>query len=188
MRSGQYLNQVKVLAEKTGMFYAFGKTIDYEGGDYGIAILSKFPIVEQHFYKLPFVDNKEEKRSLLVCKIDVGEAQMINIGTTHLSSSNEQSRVLQTKRIAELQRESAFDFLTGDLNAEINSKSVEQLKTTFDLETRFMNQMTIPAYKSDKKIDFMIRSINSTIKIIRQDTYQMNALSDHNLMISDITL
>ena len=34
----------------------------------------------------------------------------------------------------------------------------------------------------------MIRSINSTIKIIRQDTYQMNALSDHNLMISDITL
>ncbi|MDM1514674.1 hypothetical protein HX055_18350, partial [Myroides odoratimimus] len=40
MRSGQYLNQVKVLAEKTEMFYAFGKTIDYEGGDYGIAILS----------------------------------------------------------------------------------------------------------------------------------------------------
>ena len=43
----------KILADKTGMNYFFGKAIDHDGGDYGVAILSKFPVSDPKIYLLP---------------------------------------------------------------------------------------------------------------------------------------
>ena len=186
MRSGQYLNQVKMLAVKAGMYYSFGKTIAYDGGDYGVAILSKFPIQEEHFYKLPHIEITEEQRGILVCKMDMGNSRSLSIATTHMSSSHEESRVVQAKRITEIQKALSFDLLTGDFNAILTSKPLNELSSVFSFDSRFDKQMTIPAYQSTKKIDFITKSKDSKVQIVRQDTYQMNALSDHNMIISDI--
>ncbi len=43
-RSGKQLHEAQVIAEKTGLQASFGKAIDFSGGAYGIAILTKYPI------------------------------------------------------------------------------------------------------------------------------------------------
>ncbi|CDG20248.1 Endonuclease/exonuclease/phosphatase [Xenorhabdus poinarii G6] len=63
------LDQAKEIARKTGMYYSFGKSLDMEGGSYGNAILSKFPIEKTMVFKLP--SGSEEPRSLMISKINV---------------------------------------------------------------------------------------------------------------------
>ncbi|ULT41286.1 endonuclease/exonuclease/phosphatase family protein [Niabella defluvii] len=59
-RSGK-VNQAAQLALKTGLksFY-FAKAIDHDGGDYGVAILSKYPLSDMKTYRLPMDSATQE--------------------------------------------------------------------------------------------------------------------------------
>src|SRR5688572_22879546 len=43
-RSGKELDQAEAIAKSCGMYFCFGKALDFAGGSYGVAILSKYPI------------------------------------------------------------------------------------------------------------------------------------------------
>ncbi|MEO7823076.1 MAG: endonuclease/exonuclease/phosphatase family protein, partial [Gemmatimonadaceae bacterium] len=58
-RSGK-VDQLAVLSRLTGFHAAFGKTLDYQGGDYGIAVLSRWPINRDSLIRLP-VDPPQER-------------------------------------------------------------------------------------------------------------------------------
>ena len=51
-RSGN-VDQPAVLAAQTGFHVAFGSALDYDGGKYGVAILSRWPIVSDTLFHLP---------------------------------------------------------------------------------------------------------------------------------------
>jgi endonuclease/exonuclease/phosphatase family metal-dependent hydrolase len=51
-RSGS-VDQPAVLADRTGFHVAFGSALDYDGGKYGVAILSRWPIVSDTLVHLP---------------------------------------------------------------------------------------------------------------------------------------
>src|SRR5712664_4245268 len=42
----QGVDEIAELARMTGMEYAFAHNLDYQGGQYGVAILSRFPILK----------------------------------------------------------------------------------------------------------------------------------------------
>lgn len=52
-RTGKDVHQARDLAEKLGMEWHFSKAIDRDGGEYGDAVLSKYPILEKRSYRLP---------------------------------------------------------------------------------------------------------------------------------------
>lgn len=54
----------------TGMFAAYGKTIPYKKGYYGIAILSKYPMAKIERKYLPKTENGKEQRAVLVADIE----------------------------------------------------------------------------------------------------------------------
>ncbi|MEC4113444.1 endonuclease/exonuclease/phosphatase family protein [Myroides pelagicus] len=185
-RSGEHLNQVRALAQRLDMYYSFGRTIDYEGGQYGIAILSKFPIASEHFYRLPKGELKEEARGLLVNEIVLPEGRLV-IGTTHLASNSNKSRTLQAKAITEIQQSQPMMLLTGDFNAEEGSEPLKVLAKEFSFDSRVADQLTIPVVNSKKKIDFIVKSKESHLSIEKHHTHALNGLSDHNLIITDVT-
>ena len=187
-RSGITLNQIEELAKRTRMFYQFGKTIDYEGGDYGIGILSKYPILSSVLYPLPSKVQSEEKRGLLICTLDIGTGRQLIVATTHLGSQSNESRVLQAREIIRLSKDKKIDLLTGDFNAVATEEPIRILKEEFVFDSRFKEQNTIPTEKSYKKIDFIVKSHFSKIEILRQSVYSLESLSDHNMMLSDFTL
>src|SRR5690606_28018267 len=55
-RSGKF-NQAEEIARRLGMSFFFAKAIDHGGGDYGVAILSKFPMSETAIHSLPTEPN-----------------------------------------------------------------------------------------------------------------------------------
>ena len=108
------MDTMKLLSEATGyQHYAFFKAIPFQGGEYGIAILSKYPILETELYTLESGSN--EQRVLGRAAIDV-EGETIQFFVTHLSYESLELRQTQFAEVNEILK--GFDnfILTGDFN------------------------------------------------------------------------
>ena len=108
------MDSMKLLSESSGLpYYTFFKAIDLQGGEYGVGILSKYPIVETHRTEL--YSGGEEQRVLGHAVIDV-DGTLINFLVTHLSFEAKSLRDVQFAAIAE--KVSGLDnfIITGDFN------------------------------------------------------------------------
>ena len=88
------VDQPAELARLTGRHSAFGKALDYQGGQYGVAILSRWPIRRDTLMHLPVepvqtrAGGSHEPRGVLHATIDApgGALEVLN---THLDASAE---------------------------------------------------------------------------------------------------
>ncbi|RYF88582.1 MAG: endonuclease/exonuclease/phosphatase, partial [Chitinophagaceae bacterium] len=156
-RSGSTINQAEELAKKTGMYFHFGKAIDFGGGGYGVAILSRYPISEARVYPLTSIkDRKGEPRVLLTAMIKLPSGKEIRFANTHLDSEkNSENRLAQTKDINVIASKDMLPvIITGDFNAYPGSAEIKLMDEVFK---RTCNECgpTIPADKSTKSIDFI---------------------------------
>ncbi len=87
-----------LLADKTGMAYAFGKNIDFQGGDYGNGVLTKFPILEERNLHYVMI-RPGEQRGLLQLVLDV-RGQEVVVMNTHIDyRQDDAERVLNVAEI-----------------------------------------------------------------------------------------
>lgn len=108
------IDQPKKLSELTGMpYYVFVRAIDYQGGQYGTLILSKYPIVSSEVIPLESWD--KEARALGHAVIDVDGTQ-IDFFNTHLSFEDKSLRGLQFLEVSEKTDLCENFILTGDFN------------------------------------------------------------------------
>jgi len=120
------------LADLTGLTYAFGKTVDYQGGDYGNALLTRFPIFEERnflFKKFP----EAEQRGVLLLVLGIA-GEEIAVADTHLDSQGNDS--LRVAGIVDLESilkgySSRPTILCGDFNDIPSSRVVTQLKEAY---------------------------------------------------------
>lgn len=155
-RSGMR-NEAALLAEKTNMHYYFAKAIDYDGGDYGVTILSKYPLSGTTTYKLPsLAGTGGEPRVLATATINVNGKEIL-FACTHLDAQrNDTNRVLQINAITEiLQKEQRPIVLAGDLNAAAGSKVINVLDNNFSRTCMTDCGFTIPVEHPNKTIDFI---------------------------------
>lgn len=97
-RSGKDLDQAKTLAEMTGMNYYFAKALNRSNGDYGVAILSKFPIKSTSQVSLPGAEGTTaELRTIGLIEVELENKKKIYFGSTHLDHLTDQSRLEQAK-------------------------------------------------------------------------------------------
>lgn len=90
-RSGR-VDQVAELSRLTGMHGVFGRTLDYQGGGYGIALLSRWPVTQDTLIHLP-VDPPQERaggsrepRGVLRARVAAPGAPLYLLNT-HLDAS-----------------------------------------------------------------------------------------------------
>ena len=69
-RTGK-VNQAAELGRLTGMEAVFGQAMDYQGGGYGLAVLSRWPIIQDETYPLE-APGAREPRVLLLTRIQPG--------------------------------------------------------------------------------------------------------------------
>jgi endonuclease/exonuclease/phosphatase family metal-dependent hydrolase/Icc-related predicted phosphoesterase len=134
------------LAEKTLKHRVYGASIVYDGGKYGLGVLSKEQPLRHYSVVLP---GREEQRQLLV--VEFGK---FVLGCTHFSLT-EADRLQSVELI---RREAAKTnkpfFLAGDLNAEPESAEIKALQKDFDLLSN-PKHFTFPANKPKECIDYI---------------------------------
>jgi endonuclease/exonuclease/phosphatase family metal-dependent hydrolase len=107
------------LASLTGMYETYSASVSYQGGKYGIGILTREKPVSWEIIRLP---GSEERRSLLIL-----ELKNLVICCTHFSLT-EEDRLASVKIInAALKKFSKPVFLAGDFNAVPESEVIKSI-------------------------------------------------------------
>lgn len=111
------VDRPKEIGLATGMNYFFSKAFDYQGGGYGNAILSKFPIEESLGLQLPGVTGTPapEVRSLAMATVKIDEFNKIVIAGTELdaAATDEQHRLKQVTDILAETKDIAYPMIFG---------------------------------------------------------------------------
>lgn len=159
-RSGR-IDIVKELAERTGLEHTvFGKNIDYQGGDYGNATISRFPVKKSK--NVRFEQLGVERRSILTTLIDVNGFSLL-LMNTHLDYSGDDSeRVLFARKardevIPRFQANAVI--FTGDFNDVPDSRTYRivtgYLKDSWTGLKDAEDGFTFPSDVPEKRIDFI---------------------------------
>lgn len=179
-RSGKVF-QLRALAEKLGMHYYYGKAIPYEGGGYGVGILSKYPLSETRTVMLPKIEGfKGEDRVLALAKVTLPGGKTVYFGSTHLDVSKEENRVLQAKAIAEVSAAlKAPVIIGGDFNSTDDKAPMKELAGFFrDAST--LKAPTIPVIRPKRRIDYILYAPAADFDVQQEEVLTAdNYGSDH---------
>ena len=180
IRSGKSSNQAEVLGEMTGMHVFFSKGIDYQGGEYGTAILSKYPIKQAERFELPNLEGlKSEPRTLAVVTVEV-EGRPLRFANTHLDYTNAENNLLQVNEILEVFEEGRLPVvLVGDFNALPESASIRLLDQHFIRSCTENCGFTIPQIHPNRTIDFIMVSKDAPFEVIDHRVIDEPYASDH---------
>lgn len=178
-RSGR-IDEAQVMADALGMYATFARAIDFEGGKYGVALLSREKPLSVERYPLP---NNSEPRVLLVCEfVDK------YVACTHLSyERNEHEAPVGIINGAARKATKPF-FIGGDWNDEPQSVLLNDLRKTFAI----LSDDYVLSYPADVPtmcIDYIAAYNNAAVAqpvVTLQHLANEPTASDHRPLIVDI--
>jgi endonuclease/exonuclease/phosphatase family metal-dependent hydrolase len=176
-RTGR-IDQTAELARLTGFHGRFGKAIDHEGGEYGQAILSRFPTKDPIAHTLPGMPAREQRIAFEV-RVTVDGRQMSFV-TKHL---DHQEPLLREKQAAKLNEMfGSVDrpvVIAGDLNATPESKPIKLLAARWTVATADAALLTYPSGKPSKQIDYILFRPEKHFRVIAAKVLDEPTASDH---------
>lgn len=149
-------DEIAELAAMTQMEYAFAPNLDFQGGKYGVAILSRFPIKSTDHRM--FENKREaERRGMLRVEVEV-DGQKLNFVTTHLDYQFEDGRLFETQQMLRFLEDVKGPLIVvGDFNDVPSGSAYQLMRTKFDdawvASGVAANGFTYPADKAVKRID-----------------------------------
>lgn len=184
------VDQPAELARLTKMHVAFGANIELQGGHYGNAILSRFPIARQKNHLLPSFGGGEQ-RGVIEAEIALPKPNppLLLLATHFDYRTDDQERLASVKFIQELvaRHDDQPALLAGDLNATPASKTLELLATVW---TRVNEKplATIPVHSPKRQIDFILYRPPARWKVIDVQVLDEAVASDHRAIFSELEL
>lgn len=156
-RSGKQSHQARELAEKLGMHYHFAKAVDRSGGDYGVAVLSRFPILKAESFRLPLSPgSKGEIRAAAVIHVNLFGEEVVFM-SAHLDHLTDADRSLQVEELNRIiSSKSKYPLIFGaDLNMRRNNPVIALLEKEVYFNCRDC-PFTFPADKPVETIDYLM--------------------------------
>lgn len=183
------VDQPAELARLTGMQVVFGANIELQGGHYGNAVLTRWPIVHSENHLLPNVDDGEQRGVLLV---DVAPPQQaaVRLLATHLDHRrDERERLASAKMINRLIEKHGEQpaVLAGDLNATPESQTLSELRKAWT-PVNEAPLPTIPVARPARQIDFVLYRPAGRWRVIEVRVLEEAVASDHRAIFAVIEL
>ncbi len=171
------------LAELCGMDHVFGKNIDYQGGDYGNALLTRLQVVrtQNHHYRML---RKGEQRGLLRVRLRRAGRELA-VWNTHIDFRPDDSERLAN--VAEIggilaRMKATPVLLCGDFNDTPNSRTHKAVLRSF-LDAG--QGLTYPSNKPRKRIDYVFVRKSSGLQILKAEALETQA-SDHLPVVAEL--
>jgi endonuclease/exonuclease/phosphatase family metal-dependent hydrolase len=193
----QGFDQPSELARLTGMEAAFGANLHLEGGRYGNAVLSRWPIQQSHNRILPLVPGVgAEQRGVLAARIriprptavitEAGAEPELLFLATHFDYRADPSERLQCVEAIEsllAERLSELCILAGDLNDTPGSSTLQKLSENWAATPPEKRLYTIPGQTPDRQIDHVLFRPARRWKIVSARAIEESQASDHRPLL-----
>ncbi|BBU95540.1 MULTISPECIES: endonuclease/exonuclease/phosphatase family protein [Providencia] len=199
------VHQLEEIAKANKMDFAFGKALDFDGGEYGVGILSKYKIDKSKVINLPSGD--AEQRVVLISQISKPgfDAPIIVMGT-HLDWQKDPTiRIGQVRHILDASigdTDTGFDniaasikILAGDFNSTANEQPIQEIRYMWNpVEFKGVDYRSWPAVNPAIDIDhiFTFKGQVWDVKKMEIPTdskeFQWSSVSDHLPIIAELEL
>ncbi|HZE72412.1 MAG TPA: endonuclease/exonuclease/phosphatase family protein [Pyrinomonadaceae bacterium] len=190
VRRTQGVDEIAELAKLTKMNYAFAHNLDYQGGEYGVAILSRFPIgVIDH---RRFENRREaERRGMLRIEVEVA-GRRLNFVTTHLDYQFSDGRLFEAEQLLRaLDDKKGPLIVAGDFNDEPAGDTYKLMTNRFQ-DAWIAGKakelgLSYPADKLAKRIDYIFFRASDGVKA--KKTWIVRSLaSDHVPVVAELEI
>lgn len=186
-RSGK-VDEARVLGESLGLNHAFGRFMDYQGGAYGMGILSRFPITHARDVNLP---EGNEPRVALAVDVRLPGGRPLTIVNVHFDWVRDDGfRFAQAQKLTEfLDALTQPYILMGDFNDEPGSRTLG-LFTSRAAEAAKPrdNRLTFSSTKPEKEIDFIFLAPRDAWTPGEVRVIDEKMASDHRPVLGVLTL
>ena len=190
-RSGG-VDEASYLSRATGLQGVFGPTLlAYDGGRFGNAILSRYPVLESHITPLPEVSGYEP-RALLTATVRVGH-RTVSFSSLHLSAGGggAADRVVEAETVARaLRADRNPTVVAGDLNSEPTELPVRILRQhLLDAQEQAGTGSgdTVDEEDPSRRIDYVL--YDDHFAAVADSTQVLpSAVSDHRSVVTDLAL
>ena len=167
------------IAERTQMYACFAPAIDYDGGKYGIGLLSKKAPLHLQAIALP---GREEARALILA-----EFEDYIYCCTHLSLTEEdRMKSLEILKTFAASYKKPL-FLAGDMNAEPESDFIKELQKEFRILSN-PKQHTFPAPAPKETIDYVaaFKQNDKGFAVVSSEVVNEPVASDHRPIVVEL--
>lgn len=166
-----------VLGKKCSMYHTFSKAIDFDGGGYGVAILSREKPVAVQRFALP---GREEPRTLLAVEFE----EYIFV-STHLSltKADRMASLAVIDSVATAATKPIY--IAGDLNATPDSEFCRAMgeKMQYLSDT---TAFTFPADKPNRTIDYIVAPRQQQVEVLDRKVIAEPKVSDHRPIVVEL--
>lgn len=172
------VDQAAELGRLAGMSPVFGEFMDFQGGEYGMAVLSALPILDSRNHRLP---EGAEPRSALAVRVrlpgDAGELTFVGI---HFYRTVEE-RLAQARRLLEELPSEAEGpvILAGDFNSTPDSAVMALIGETFAVPDKGTDRFTFPSHHPAREIDFVVWRPRDRFTVVESRVIDEPVISDH---------
>jgi endonuclease/exonuclease/phosphatase family metal-dependent hydrolase len=181
--------QAEELARLTGLRATFGKAMDFQGGGYGNAILTRWAPAEVRVLPLP---GGGEPRCALAVTVEVsGNVGKMTVVSTHLDVSSAASRATHAKELAtEFAGHANLVILGGDFNATPDEAPLASFADPWIRPKKEgTNTGTIPVGAPTREIDFILIKPAPGRKaptVVRHAVIEETVASDHRPVFMEL--
>ncbi|CAG7643679.1 hypothetical protein PAESOLCIP111_04525 [Paenibacillus solanacearum] len=179
------------LADMLGMHYAYGPNLDrapqqpgLPNSQYGTAVLSKYPIVEQRNYAL--TSYGQEQRGLLETRIDM-DGVPVYFYSTHLGLDAVQQQTQTDEILAIAGEKDGPVIIVGDFNARPYSPDMRRIAAAY--QEPFVSKpdaYTIASNRPYAKIDYIWANDKLLLGDAERAEVVQTEVSDHFPIVSDL--
>lgn len=189
------IDQPRALADALHMHVDFSSSRECDGGHYGNAVLSRFPLERVRVACLPSLSDRHESRSMQWARVQA-PGGTLNILNTHLGLDGRE-RMLQVEALLDRDVvaaacESGATVLCGDFNAPPRSEVYRRLSESLrDAQAAFAPRLrpagTFPSLLPWLRIDHVF--VSPTVRVQRWHVFaswQARLASDHLPIVVDL--
>lgn len=184
-RTGR-VDQTARLAELTGLHAAFGAFMPYQGGGYGMAVLSRWPILNVRNLRLP--DGAEPRTALAIRVREPASGRELEFVGIHFYRTEEE-RLAQAMTLLEvLAADTVPIILAGDFNSEPGGAVMDTLARSFHVLDKGADNLTFSSYDPVREIDFFLVRPADRFEVISHDVLDEPVASDHRPLTARLIL
>jgi endonuclease/exonuclease/phosphatase family metal-dependent hydrolase len=186
-RSGK-VDQATRLGQLTGMYSAFVPSLlSYDGGQYGLALLSRYPIRSSQ--RIP-LRSAAEQRILALLEVEVDAQHLLPVGISHFGTTGSAERLDQAADVKAALTGKPWAIFAGDLNASPSEGAITSLLQLFtDAWTRggsgsgYTHSASFPT----KRIDYVMLG-SAWSSPVSSSVVGATSQSDHRPVVSTLIL
>jgi len=173
----RWVDQAAEYGNFTGLESVFGPFMDYQGGQYGMALLSRLPILESVNHRLP---DGAEPRSALTARVRLpASGEDLVLSGIHLYQTEEE-RLAQARAVMELlEQEEGLVILAGDFNSMPESSVLALLATEWFVFPKVGPAFTFPADAPAREIDYVLIRPPEGVRVLEHRVLDEPVASDH---------